>query len=166
MSEKGAAYIIHIDAKKLSRLLRSRIDYINKDYSRKGPKKLPVLDADTYKKIIERYFQLCFSSAIDTGEAISFPLVGNIGVVKKISKKGYSWDSKYGGKDYELIIHTNKNVDISVDKQYYQQIIDKVDAGLEYDYDVINHAERLEEIISLLNGKPTGIKQRRNQIVA
>lgn len=152
---------MNVSASSLAQLLRARIMRINK----LNKSQMPVLD--DYQPIIEYYFKLCFEQAIKSGEAISFPLIGNIQVIKKISKKGYAWDKKYDGKDYELIVHTDKRVDISVSDCFYQQIIAQVDGGMDYQYDVVNHSERLQEIIHLLNGnKNIGTKTRRNKITA
>lgn len=162
MSVRGDAYTIHINSRKLARLLKARLIHNNKA----SEIKVPEFEILKFKKIIEDYFDICFKAAIDSGEAISIPFIGNLQVVKKISKKGYAWDKKYNGKDYELCAESNLHVDISVDKKYYEKIISRVDKGVEYEYEIINHAERLEEILSLLHDGPKGIKRTRNKIAA
>lgn len=152
---KGA-YTLHIDANKLAKLLRAKI--LERNETIKNP--LPVKSLLVYEQMIEHYFRTCVRQAISYGEAVSLPFIGNMQVVQVISKKGYKWDQKYNGKDYELKIESSKNVIIHTDQANYPAVMRAVDRGTSYSSQVINYSERLDEILSLLNGKRTGKRKR------
>jgi len=148
----------------LAKLLRARIVSNNKNRK----KKVKVRDIEVYKKLIEEYFNNIFREAVLTGDAIIFPFVGNLQVITKISKKGYEWDKLYKGRDFELIIHTNKKVNIKTDEVWYDKILRAAERGVVYKPEVRNPVEALHEIVSLLtNGKPvTKTKRFRDKVVA
>ena len=154
-----------IDSYRLAKLLRARIVFNNK---RKRIRKVTVKTVAVYKNLIEFYFGICFAKAVKSGDAIPMPFLGNLQVIEKPAKKGWRWDKKFDGKDYELVLDTKKNVSIKINKAWYPKVINAVGRGVTYKSEVINYEERLDEILSLLDAedKPRATEQRSAQATA
>lgn len=164
MSMPGDDGALHINSAKMARLLVAKVRNLN--VGRKN--KIPVLSELRYKQLIEGYFKSLFSDAIATGEGLSFPFIGNVQVLQRTSNKGWAWDQKYKGHDYDLVVHTEKDITVTVDKKWYPKVLSAVGRGAEYKRTIINHTERLYEILSLLNDGGTrvnGSKRRATKIV-
>lgn len=99
--------------------------------------------------IAKEYFKMMFNSVIDKPVSHSFQSHGisHVQVLEKQSRKGYEWDRKYNGKDYELlIIHDYPYAEITIDSAFTKKVLRKAEAGMLYQDEISNPVKALKEI--------------------